>query len=79
MKSIESEKKKSLPNRIILISNQEERHWMILIRNLLILILMLQEIQMTLLIALINLKVLPEMITWLNLPKAWVEKLIKDL
>jgi hypothetical protein len=79
MKSIESEKKKSLPNRIILISNQEERHWMILIRNLLILILMLQEIQMTLPIALINLKVLPEMITWLNLPKAWVEKLIKDL
>jgi hypothetical protein len=39
---------------------------------------MLQEIMMTLLIALINLKV-PEMITWLNLPKAWAEKLIKDL
>ena len=68
-----------MPNRIILISSQVKRLWMILIRNLLILILMLQEIQMTLLIAKINLKVLTPKIIWLNLPKVWVEKLIKDL
>ena len=75
-KSTESEKMKSSPSKIILISNLEQKLWTTLIRKLLILISMLLE-TMILQIAQINLKV-KQMITCKKWPMVW-EKLIKDL
>ena len=77
MKSTELEKMKLLPSKIILISSQELRLWMILIRMLRTLILThLEMIKLT-----VVQQVLPNnqvMKTWQRWPKAWEVKQIKD-